>query len=317
MAHTTGTATDYHDLLIKLKTWLITQGWTQELYTAAGSITAQAKLIMRAPGGGANRRPYCMFRTFANSSAPYYSIEMRIASNYDSGLGYDSQLEISPPVYLSSSNASMTYWFYANSRRVIIVTKIGTSYVSAYAGMYLPFALASEQERPFYVAGNTSDVTMQASSNSYLNNFIADPGQNCGYILDKFLNWRNMHNRDATGASDASVYTSDNGSCCLWPMKCAPSASNTTTGTCSWNAWGFAALRPNVSGEMPMFQCHVVDPAANANYGSLLGALDGVYAIPGFNRTTEQVIDLDGQDYRVFQNGIRSSLNHFMAILEV
>ena len=319
MAFTTGTATDYHDLLLKLKNWLSgSAGWTIDLWTPPPSgILSQAVLIAHPAGGGTNRRPYCMFRTFGNSAAPYYTIECRVASNYESAKSFINQLEVSPAVYLSSSNASMKYWFYANSRRVIIVTKIGTSYVSAYLGMYLAYALPSEQERPFYVGANTSDVTMQATSNSYLNNFIADPGQNCAYVLNKGLSWRNVNNRVASAASDLAAYGGSLSECCIWPKKNAPTAMGSTTGMGSFVGNAFAAMRPNANGEMPLIQCHIVDPLENANYGSVLGALDGVFAVGGFNKVAEQLLTVGSQEFRVFQNGIRSSLNHFMAIEEI
>jgi hypothetical protein len=34
MAFTTGTATDYHDLLLALKTYLLAQGWTINAWSA-------------------------------------------------------------------------------------------------------------------------------------------------------------------------------------------------------------------------------------------------------------------------------------------
>lgn len=317
MAFTTGTATDYHDLLLKLKDWLsITVGWTVEQWTPPPSgILSQAVLIISAPGGGVNRRPYCQFRTFGNASTPYYSIEMRVASNYELSKTFTTQLEISPAVYLSSSNASMTYWFYANSRRVIIVCKIGSSYVSAYAGMYLAFALPNEQERPFYIGANTTDITMQASSNSFMNNFIADPGQNCAYVLNRVFSWRGIYNRDPLSSSDLAAYVNSIYDVSIWPKKSAPSSLGYTGGSFTGN--GFTNMRPNANGEVPLIQCHIIDPLENSNYGAIMGALDGVFALPGFNKITEQVISVGAQNFRIFQNGIRSSLNHFMAIQEI
>lgn len=318
MSMLTGSASNQNDLLLKLKEWLELIGWTIDLWTPApGGTLTQAILIAHPIGGGPNRRPYCMFRTFGDLSTPYYTIEMRVASGYSASLAWSSQLEISPPVYLSSSNAAMPFWFYANSRRLIMVCKIGTSYVSSYSGMFLPFALPSEQDRPFYVGANSSYVQMQATDNSFLNNFIADPGQGCAHFLNRNLSWRSMFNRSASGSTDLVSYFASLSDPCLWPKKPCPSGYGSASGGGSFASNGMFNLRPNLFGEMPLMQCHICDPLENSNYGAILGALDGVFAASGFDRVTEQIVTAGGQDFRIFQNGIRSSQNHFMAIQEI
>lgn len=317
MAFTTGTATHLHDLMDKLRLWLVTQGWTQEQWTPApGGLGTKSTLCMRAPGGGAGRRPFCYFESLSDLGLPYYTIGIHVASGYSASTAWLSQSETSPQVFLASSNNTMTYRFYANSRRVIIVTKIATSYVSAYAGMYLPFALPSEFERPFYVGASSNNVTFSAASNSNLSNHIADPGTNSAYVLTPQYNWRSMENRQSSG-TDISCYSGNSLSACLWPKKSAPNSSGTDSGDGSFTGLGFEYLRPNANGESPMFQCTIIDNNYNSNYGAVLGSLDGVYAISGFNRVTEQLLTIGALKYRAFQNTIRSSNNHFMAIGEI
>jgi hypothetical protein len=158
---------------------------------------------------------------------------------------------------------------------------------------------------------------MQATSNSFLNNYIADPGQNAAWVLNRNRSWRGMWNRSSAGSSDLAAYDSTLNNPCLWPKKASPRSSGSLIGVGSFTGLGFSNMRPNASGEMPLIQCHICDPLENSNYGAVLGALDGVFAIGGFDKVTEQVVTVGGQDFRIFQNAIRSSLNHFMAIQEI
>ena len=318
MAFTTGSATDYHDLLNKLRLWLTgTAGWTQMLWTAPGSMTANAVLAVRAPGGGAGRRPVCWFSSFSSAVAPYYTWQIRVAGEYDAVAPITGQPEVSPPTYLSLMNTAITYWFYANDRRVIIVAKIGTAYVSAYAGFFLPFALPNEWERPFYVSANSPTVSMPPSSSLVENSFIADPGYLTSYFITRDHIWREVGNRVTGAGSDGGGYAATTGRACLWPKKVSPGSGYVAGSGGSVNLNMFTNLRPNNIGEMPMFQCHIHDQEANSLFGAVYGALDGVFAIPGSGRVTEQQITQGAQNFRVFQNVTRSSLNHFMAIMEV
>lgn len=76
-------------------------------------------------------------------------------------------------------------------------------------------------------------------------------------------------------------------------------------------------MRPNLSGEMPLIQCHIVAPNENGGKGALMGALDGVYDTSGFNRIAEQTVTFGGSTFRLFPNMYRSNNSSFMAIEEV
>src|SRR3546814_13562475 len=59
---------------------------------------------------------------------------------------------LSPIHYFLLWPNAMTYWFYVNDRRLVVVAKIGVYYMSLYAGFFLPYALPDEYSYPYFVS---------------------------------------------------------------------------------------------------------------------------------------------------------------------
>ena len=313
MAFTTGTATNYHDLLDKLRIYAVAQGWTQLRWTAPASITANAELWLRGPGAGADRQVFVGFRSENNVTNGHYGWAMRGAIGFDSGQAFDAQPGVSPATYFNTWQNSIDYWFYVNDRRIIVVAKVSTTYVSLYAGFVLPFALPTEYPFPICVIGNFSTLAAYNLNNSG-NRMFSDPGTDAGQIrLRTTATWRPISNasNSANTAYQASTGPAS-GSAVIWPNRTGRADTSTIGG--DWNQRnGLAKMRPNANGQYPLFQLHVID-FGNSEW---LGALDGVYTSPGFNRSTEQVVTNGGRSFRHFQNLFRSTGRDFVIIEEV
>ena len=105
-----------------------------------------------------------------------------------------TSLENSAP-FLMLWNSVIPYWFFINSRRVVIVTKVSTVYTSAYAGFILPDATPSENPYPLYVSASGSEFNFSYSISNYAVSSCANPTQNCAYFREYGGSWVASFNR--------------------------------------------------------------------------------------------------------------------------
>ncbi len=311
MPFTTGTSDNQNDLLLDLKTWLTGLGggnaWTQLAWTAGATPTDIARLHIRAPGAGTGKEVFINIQTRNDPSLGAYAWAVSGAIGYDSNAAWGAQPEEGSEAIATHWENSIDYWFYANTRRVIVVAKISSSYIPLYAGFYLPFATPDEHHFPLFIGGNYPVLASYSVANTR-NRFFVDPGSGAAYYKPRGSStWRAVENH-YTG--DGAVNPNGGTNAVMWPHrvpKANPSVSD------DWNKLGISSLRPNEDGELPAWTPHIIDPART----DMPGALDGVLVVPGFGRSSEQTTVIDGITYRLFQNISRSTERDFLAIAEV
>jgi hypothetical protein len=310
MSYTSGTATDYHDLLNTMRTWLTgTCGWTQLKWTAPASLTDTAELWLEAPGAGAGKRVYVGFRSINVAADGMYSWETVGATAYSTSFAFDGQAGESGSTFFNLWQNSIDYWMYANDRRVIVVAKVSSYYMSMYAGFFLPFATPDEFTQPLYIGASSATLLLYSSSNSG-SRMMCDPGLGAAYYRKRSSGtWSAVGNHTAQN-NTAYLPTYSTSRHIIWPYRVARS-SGSSYGSKDWNALnGLARLRPNAAGEMPLFQSHIIDTSGL----EVVGALDGVFAAPGFGRTSEQTLTMDTRTFRLFQNCGRATARDFFAV---
>lgn len=310
---TTGTAAGHNDLMDKLVAWLVgTVGWTQLEYSGVTSPPLSTDLrsaVLRAPGALTGAEAFLYLNSKNNPGQGYYGWEMRMAAGYDNTQPITAQLLVSPPVYFNTWQNTIDYWFYANDRRVIVVAKVNTSYVSMYAGLFLPFALPTEYLRPFCLIGNYPTLDSYDVANSR-NRMIADPGQNCAQFLGSSgTNWYRIENHGNSASATSRVQEPQ---AFMWPHATAITSSSAQFD--GWPVYGLTRMRPNAAGEIPNFLCHI---QSSVDGRRLEGVLEGVYSAGGFGRTSEQTLTSGLMTLRLFQNVFRTTPRDFMAIEEL
>lgn len=315
MAIQTGSATDYHDALDKLRIFLAAQGWTVLRWAPPANLTSPGELAVRPIGTG-SFRPTLTFRSISDAPNAFYHWIVSGAQDFDAGATQLAQPGSSNGFFVPISNNTITYWFYANDRRVICVFKIGTNYSSLYAGLFLPYALPNEYRRPLYVAGNHRSQQAITLANR-ANSFIADPGTQAAQFMTMEDLWVFVNNRDDSTLPDPGLIANST-TAFLWPKKTEKGSGVSQSSTsASWAFYLNEQMRPNLAGEMPMYQCHIFNPTGLSGKGAVMGALDGVYDTSGFNRIAEQTVTFGGSTFRLFPNMYRSGNSNFMAIEEV
>lgn len=303
MAYTTGTATDYHDLLDKLRTYAVAQGWVQERWTAPGSLTAVAELWLRGPGTGAGRRTYVGIQSTSDATNNIYSWGMVCATGFNSGLGFLLQPGVSSQVYLNLWTSTIDYWFFVNDRRIIVVAKVSTSYMSAFMGQGLPMTIPAEYPFPLVCIGSYFAPALPAFNNSG-SRMCADPGVGAATLRDRGGTWRIFGNHARQDNLNYNINFNAINSYYVWPYRASAA---------DWYSNDFRyRMRANGNGESLLIQCHVL--GSNFKEGI---ALEGLFWLPGFSRAAEQQITVGSRTFRVFQNTFRATDVDYFAVEEI
>ena len=324
MAYTTGTAANNYDLLVQLKNWLTgTCGWTLLNFTDdAGAATSGPGSVvnLQGPGGGSTQEVFLNIRTVTNTALSCYSWEFNNALSYSSSALFTNQLGTCGSTFLNLWNSGMTYWFFANNRRVIVVAKTSTVYVSMYAGMFLPWANPSQFAFPLYCAGDWNQITPWTQQISG-RRMMCDPAQ--GYVRSQLGIWLPLQNENlSSSTNDAARQDATGNWAKVWPwsaggMYYSGISSDTRD---SWDASGGASstgggldgLVPTAQGEHFLWPSMIWHGA-----GPQLGVLDGVYCLGGVGLSSEAAVTIGSRNFLVFQNVHRNSGNDFFAVEEI
>lgn len=297
MAFSQGTAGDYLDLLSKLNTFLLAQGWSQKgsntTTYALGSDTVAAEYYWMAPGLSGTEQIFINARAYFNTGGNYYNWEMRGAQGYIAANGFAGQPGFSPATYLYLQNSSIPYTFIVNGQRVIIIAQVGTVCETAYLGKILPYGTPGQYPYPVFIGGSGYDQSRRFSdTSSYhhgffdgVNAYIAQPGGAWGLVG----NWATNGGGGTTGSG--------------YLVNIAP-----------WFVQGGASTRTNyltnnLDGSYSIMPATLVE----ASPPQLLGELDGVAFVTGYSNGAMNTISIGGTNWLVVQDTFRTAADNFAA----
>lgn len=302
MAKITGTATNYKDLLAKLQGFTTQNGWTQLRYTV------NDELILKGPKVVGIESPIVLFKIKEDSSYQGFSWEMRASTGYNLNSTFNQQPGVSPGTYLTLWNNPIKYWFYLNSRRIIVIAKTGTSYQSAYTGFFNPYALPTEYPLPLCVFGGFYKNVSYSYDNA-AHRMCIDPGYGSAFYRTRAApSWQLIYNH--AKSSGKSKKPTDN-IAGTWPCKTFISgASKEVTRNFGYN--GLNLMTATGAGALPQFNVHIV----NSNTKELVGLIDGLNWAAGEGKSSEQISTLGADKYIFFQNIFRITNSDFMTVLD-
>lgn len=306
----------------------IPTAWTQLEWTPGGSLTALSTLKVRGPGAGAGKEVFVNIRTYTDATNSQYSWEIRQACAYSASAPWGGQLSESPAnAYLNLWENSISYWFYANDRRVIVVAKTGTNYTSAHAGFFLPWGTPAQHPFPIYVAGDYN-VPVAYSFNNASRRHCFDPGNSnndatangwarssAGVWYPTSNHWNSSLNNNVSGREKGSRGH-------IWPYASGYGSGNAVGQyqTLPWNggsgtndaSWGGEYFAPTQQGERCLIPLMIV----GGDEGPM-GAIDGAYAVGGSGLAPEMLITIGARNFRCFQNIQRNSPDDFYCVEEI
>lgn len=298
MAYETGTATNNYDLLTKLKTFLTTnaalvaagQQWQVKRWVGA---TNWADNWFKGPGTSGTDNIYVGIRAFEDNDLDIYNLGFRGAvgllmdgsGNYTNGSNYDNQPGGSPEVYACASNTALPYWFVANGRRFIAIWKVSTTYHGMYCGFPLVYGTPTQYPYPLVIGGGGNTYTRRWSANDPDHRIFCDPGTGGMQLYYLDGTWKAFRNYYGSGSIE---YNEDINN--VWPK-------------------GVTWIRDNPDGS------YLLEPfILNMNIPQLVGELEGVYWVSGFNNAAENTMTISGDTYVVFQNIFRTNVNDYFAL---
>lgn len=311
MAWETGSATDYDDLLDKLITFLTTdtglvaagQNWT---VLKDEEPVSDRYVYLLGPGLAGVDEIHVNLRRFYAASSGAYNWELRGATSYDGGVDYDAQPGTSDKSFLCLSNGTMTYWFFANGRRFMIIAKIGTVFISGYCGFILPYALPSEYPYPLFIGGTSDDETMLytqsglATSAFWKGGYVVPTsGVTTGVKLRTpggFWMPFNQSLISGFGGDDSGK---------IWPYWSKLTYNNDDD--------GIGNLTKNLDGSYTLLP--IILYTHTYTVRAIFGELDGIFHVPGQDLNSEDTITISADVYLCFQNAEDVQRNDFAAIL--
>jgi hypothetical protein len=308
MPTTTGTATDYLDLLAQFNTFVtgLSGGMAWTALRAAGP-----EYIWQAPGSlGSPADPLIVgAKPFFNAGADYYNWRLGGFVAFDSSLPFESQsgyIGAGPancPV-LNLWDASMPFRFYATGRRAIILAKVSTVYVVAYLGYLSSYMAPGAFPYPLIVGGSMAwDGTEPGATDarwrwSYNGAEMANfPKPN--NAINAFGSQLRLRRPDGTWIGFGCPYklTSAGNLGKVWPYG-------------NWGASAAADMRTNLDGG------YMLMPVVLQDFSNIYGELDGICALTGFGNGAENTVTIGGVANYVVPNVFRTTQTDYFAIHE-
>ncbi|WP_462328132.1 hypothetical protein [Desulfobaculum sp.] len=292
MAFETGTATDYKDMLAKLKAFAVAQGWTALRYEQ-GAGHEPDELILRGPDSG-GQQVYVGARTETNEIGGY-NWRLQGFTGFDPALTFDAQpgaIDSYAPRLLLM-DGGLRYWLSVNARRIVVVVKASTTYQVGYLGLILPYGPPSNLPYPLLIGGcsdrNSAWNVQDYYNTPFFNAGVDDnfPEHSSGRFLHgawlAFSNWYEDRYGNHTIRDDHM----------FWPATVPPSFSSPT---------GARVL-------FPVLLC-----SKTAGAKGIFGELDGVRYVEGIGIAGEDTIDQDGETYTVFTGGWSTDAKSYIAL---
>ncbi len=307
MAVATGTAANFADLYTKLRDFLTSnvdlvaaaQAWSVLAGPATGALTATDELLLQGPGSGSDEILVGLHPS-VDVAADYYNLGIAGYSSYNPGVPLVDQANRLDSRFIHLWDGSMPYWFIANGRRFIVVVRVTTLYQSAYAGFILPYHLPTTWAYPLFVGACSRVPTWRYSEINGGHSAFFHPGSwRNSPTLDRCSaairlpdgQWQWLANKYSSGSSDAD--SNEN--------NIAPWAA----------CLGHADLRQGLD---DLYKPLPAEIAITAPYPANLGALEGVWYVPGFGTASENTITVDGVTYLIVQNVHRTANHEYAAI---
>jgi hypothetical protein len=283
MAFTSGTASNYKDLLAIMTTFAAANGW---------SILEQTtnRVYLKGTGLAGTDEIFCGVETYEDTSNGYYNWELFGSVSWRSG----REPHMHPlssgddKVFTYFWNAAIPYWMVANPRRIIVVAKVGTTYQFVHLGLGLPVGTDAQYPYPLLIGGcGTTKAQAYSVGNANIGAFwgAGYSGACCGRLR-------------LPGGVWGSIGTTQS------------SALNPTLKSVCENFIQIANILNAPTGEYKPEQVYVVDLAAVNTY---IG-IDGIFRVSGYQQTAENIITVDGVNYMAFPDIYRVGNGDFCAL---
>ena len=283
MAYTSGTATDYKNLLAIVASYADANGWDILEQTTS-------RLYLKGTGTSGTDEIYCGIETYEVPASGFYNWELFGSVSWRSG----RELHLQPlssgddQVFCYFWNSPIPYWIVATPRRIMGFAKVGTTYQPFHLGLAEPCGTDAQYPYPLFIGG-AGAVAAQAYS-------VATTAIR-GFWNGPVSSTRNGRLR-LPGGTWGSL-TSASGS-----------VGNPTIIATSARASQAANILSSPGGIYRLEQIYLTDATCTDTYAYI----DGLYRISGYGQTAENIITIDGVNYMVFPDIFRGGNENYCAM---
>ncbi|QJI52983.1 hypothetical protein XccvBFoX4_gp29 [Xanthomonas phage FoX4] len=321
MAHVTGTATNHFDLLARLRDFLVGnadlvaagQQWEVIAGKATGAFVNGDYVSFRGKGLSATDDILCSIRVTSTPASNIHNWQLYGHTSYslaNPGVLQAGNPPNVPAMLLSSS--AITYWFIANGRHFKVITRINGRYDAIYLGLILPDHTPNDWPYPMFVGGSGLNATLLASDDTSNHTNFYDPSAEnsasvigTAYLLVPGGNWRAVRNRwTNTSSIDGGVISMP------WNAYYFP---NATRRAIDGSAWLHRSMLCQIGDGAGVNTGGVVTGQA-PDGGVWYGSFDGVFFVPAFGSSAEEIATQDGVDHILIPNIARTGNRNFAAI---
>lgn len=294
MSYENGNATDFLDLLDKVKALAVTEGWTVQRETYDALADTDGELILDGPGLGDDQNIIVAVKTYRNTDLDHFNWELKGARDFN-GEAWASLPQQSPSRWLPLWDDTITYWLIVNKQRIAMVAKVSTVYMHLYLGYIDSYASDAEYDYPLLIGGSgTMQVERWSASAVAAYWDITAAGNELRGAL-----WAPALAGTTSISQGNWIYLGTNsGAVKVWPWEVATSIMDDVR-----DSYGTYPLLPAV-----------VHVNFNSNISGALGELDGVRYTTGFSLGTEDIIQVGAQDHLVAQDAYRNNVFNFCAL---
>lgn len=290
MAYSTGTATGLSDLLAIIRIFALANGWADTYYNAGDS------WITKGSGDNGNDEIYTNIKLHFDPAQSIWNFDLTGAMGFRAGATslQGGMLPIGP-YYVALWDSPMQYWLTINGRRISFVIKVGSKYAVGYLGLLRPLATSEQSPYPMFVGGthNQRHPWTTTDNSSFLANSDFSGGLTPSGIK---------------GAN--STYPVSN---LYWKMTSYPWKLGPYSELEGATLDGKFIIHP---GYMTYYeQSWFTEVALWNDWQQVLGQLDGIYFITGYNQSPENIIQVGADNYMVFPSFGDTEFDSWFAFL--
>jgi len=254
------------------------------------------ELIMHGVGLAGTDEIYLGWRVTETPASQFYHWRQRGFTGFSGTELFSNQPGASTETWCALWDQSHPFWLSVNGRRIILTARASITYHTMYGGFFLPYSTPLEYPYPIMVAGDHTGTLLSYNDGGldhFLNAAPGSGGTTNGYLRRIDGTWVGF-DRDAS----ANVM--------FWPYTTMGSSRNTWLQT------------ETIGGSVVVFPVSIIDGRAETSGGtmagmSLVGTVDGVFALPGFGVSPEDVVTISADTYRVFPNIAKTGRADFWA----